>query len=316
MRVATLLILLLGRAVGQNAPPEATFRSGTSLVRVDALALDGSRVLSGLRKDDFVILDDAAPQPILHFEVENNHLDLLLLIDKSCSMMPVVAEIAVSAVEALTVLREGDRVGVMLFDQKRDLVIQPTAKMEEVAAALENAVRPEAIGGGTDINNAVLDAARFLRRQPRTDARRSILILTDNRSFKATKDSTVVRELWEADAVLNALIFQSGFGRAVHRYRQMTNPAALVFGLFLEANVNRIVEQTGGESLQSGTPLESFREMLERIRKRYSLHYRPPAAPAGQRRSIRVALTAEVLRKHPGAKVLARRGYVPPGETP
>ncbi len=252
MRVPALVVLLLGVAADQNAQPEATFRSSISLVRVDAQAIDGSRVLTGLVRGDFVILDEGAPQPIVHFEVENAPLDLLLLIDKSGSMMHVVAEIAVSAVEALTVLREGDRVGVMLFDQKRELLIQPTPKMEEVAAALESAVRPEGIGGGTDINNAVLDAARFLRQQPRTGARRAILILTDNRSCKATRDSTVVRELWEADAVLNALIFQSGFDRAVRRYRQMTSPTSLMTSLFLEANVNRIVERR---------PLSSHREV-------------------------------------------------------
>jgi len=227
-------------------------------------------------------------------------------------MQAMVGELAVSAVESLAVLRSGDRVGAMLFDTRTELLSAPTADMRQAAAALEGALREGGLNGGTDINGAVLDAARYLRLQPKSQARRSILILTDNRSIKSKRDATVIRELWEADAVLNALIFETGLERAARRYSEIVQP----WFLLLDANVKRIVEQTGGESLQAGDAPEAFREMLDRIRKRYSLHYEPPAGPPGKARSIRVVLTGEALARYPGAAVLARRGYLAAGSAP
>jgi VWFA-related protein len=313
MRVWILVLFISGLAHGQipQAPP--TFRAGTTIIRVDAQVLDKTdRVIGGLNKDDFVVLEDRKPQPILHFVFESDPLDLLLLIDKSGSMQLTTAELAFSAVGALSVLRSGDRVGVILFDTKSELLVAPTHNMKEVAAGLEGAIREENIRGGTNINGAVFDAAVYMRGQPKTEARRSILILTDNRSFKTKKDKTVVRELWEADAVLNALIFESRMVGVAWKAQQVRLP----FLLLLDANVKNIVEQTGGEWLRAGAPVESFREMVNRIRKRYTLHYRAPAGPAGKMRSIRVELSPESLKRYPGAKVRARHGYIPAEAVP
>jgi Ca-activated chloride channel homolog len=306
-RVLGTLFAFATLAPGQIQPPRVTFRSDATLVRVDAQVFVGGRAITGLNRDDFAVFEDGRPQPILHFGNENDPLDLLLLIDKSGSMQPVTAEIVVSAVGTLALLGSRDRVGVMLFDSERALLAAPMSGKEEVASRLEGFLREENIVGATDINGAVLEAALFMRRLPRTDARRSILILTDNRSAKLKRDRTVIRELWEADAVLNALVFQSGMDQVVTTYRKVTNP----WGILLTADVTKIVKQTGGESMLAGKPVASLREMLERIRRRYSLHYRAPAGPAGKQRSIRVALSADAMKRYPGATVRARRGYIP-----
>ena len=58
------------------------FRSGVSLVRVDAEAIDASgRVVAGLTKDDFRVLDDGAAQALVNFSFEEEPLDLILLFD-------------------------------------------------------------------------------------------------------------------------------------------------------------------------------------------------------------------------------------------
>ena len=297
--------LALAGDQSQQQPP-ASFRAGVSIVAVDAQVVDGSRIITGLKKDDFIVFEDGKPQTVLYFGVESEPLDLLLLIDKSGSMQPVVAELAVSAIEALTTLRSGDRVGVMLFASNSELLLAPISDLEEVARQLQSAVRDDKIGGGTDINGAVFEAARYMRRQPKTNARRSLLILTDNFSHKSRRDQAVVNELWEADAVLNALLFRSGFEKVVWNYHRAMGP----WRLLMTADVKKIVDQTGGESLEASAPSEGFRAVLERIRKRYTLHYRAPPGPAGKVRSIRVDLSPEAKTSYPHARVRARRGYV------
>jgi VWFA-related protein len=301
------VVLLDGSASSADiAGQQSTFRTDITLVRVDALVLDGSRPVAGLTRDDFTVFDEGKAQTIRHFAVEAVPLDVLLLIDKSCSMQPVVGELAVSALEALAVLRPRDRAGVMLFDTKTEVLSALSANMHEAAASLESAIHEAAIQGGTDINRGVLEAATYLRRQPKTESRRAIVILTDNKSYRSRKNSTVIRELWEADAVLNALIFQTRLENAARTYNHTVQP----WMRMLSADVRQIVQETGGEALRAGAPVAALQDVLERIRNRYSLYYDAPPGTPGKLRSIRVALSGGALAKHPKATVLARRGYV------
>jgi hypothetical protein len=146
-----------------------------------------------------------------------------------------------------------------------------------------------------------------MRKQPRTAARRAVLILTDNRSIKMKRDDTVVRELWEADTVLNGLIFESTMERVANTYHKVVNPLNLV----LDADATKIASQTGGESLRAGAAFESFRDMVDRIRRRYNLHYRQPPGPAGKPRTIRVNLVPAAAKAHPKLTIRSRRGYIP-----
>jgi len=90
------------------AQETATFRTGVSLVHVDAevVSADG-RILDGFTKDDFRVLDDGKPQPILHFSRGEDPLDLILLFDISGSMRPKTEEVAAAAGEAVRELRDG-----------------------------------------------------------------------------------------------------------------------------------------------------------------------------------------------------------------
>src|SRR5271156_3576433 len=49
------------------AQDTAVFRTDIALVRVDAEVTDGTQLLAGLQKEDFLIKDNGQPQPILYF---------------------------------------------------------------------------------------------------------------------------------------------------------------------------------------------------------------------------------------------------------
>ncbi|MGH9657466.1 MAG: hypothetical protein ACRD96_02920, partial [Bryobacteraceae bacterium] len=134
--------------------------------------------------------------------------------------------------------------------------------------------------------------------------RRAVLIVTDNEGLNyQTPDEDVVRALFEADAVLNAIVVKRGRRPAAPRPGQFLNPD------FTPSNVFGIAERTGGEAFEGGKIGASFREMIERIRSRYSLHYAAPEAPGGGLRRIRVELAGAARRKHADAVVRARAGY-------
>jgi hypothetical protein len=143
----------------------------------------------------------------------------------------------------------------------------------------------------------VLAAARYLRVHGRRDARRAILMITFNRGVRHASNRTVLHELWEADAVLDAVIM------APRKHDQL-------FALPFEANVKDLVPQTGGEFIERTLDPDSLRGMLDRLRNCYTLHYRPSPGVAGTRRTIRVKLAAPAGKRYPHAVVLARRGYI------
>jgi hypothetical protein len=106
--------------------------------------------------------------------------------------------------------------------------------------------------------------------------------------------------------VLNAIVT----GRGIRP--QPPKPGQSVNADFTPADVFRLAQETGGEAVRVDHPELTFREMLERIRNRYSLAYHAPGGPPGSLRRIRVTLAPQTLRSFPNAEVHARSGYYVP----
>jgi VWFA-related protein len=295
-------------AVGaQNqADSAAVFRAGVSEVRLDVQVFEGRRVITGLTVGDFEVLDEGLPQPIIRFTREDDPLALLLLIDVSGSMKRFAREMASTAQSALTHLKSSDSAAALVFSRSTETVSDFSNDYEAVARSVGTGVDEHGLPSGTAIYAALLDSAaalkEFAARNPNT--RRGILILTDNQSlnFQIT-DEQVLRALFEADAVLNAIVparTSAPAARPVNGYR---NPD------FSPANVFKLAEESGGEAIRVERADRAFPEMVERLRNRYGLHYRAPATAAGVFRRVEVRLTPQALKRFPKAKVRARSGY-------
>jgi VWFA-related protein len=198
---------LMAAAALYAADEGVVFRSDVSLVRVDVQVLDRSnRAITGLRVDDFVLREEGKPQQIRNFAREEMPVDVLLLLDVSASMRPHVQRIADAAHQALRVLGDKDRVGIMVFDRSSRLRLPLRTNRSDVEREFENLLRQETFNGGTDITRGLLDAARYMGQQGRRDARRAIVILTDDETERSRDEIGVGRALENADTVLSALI--------------------------------------------------------------------------------------------------------------
>jgi len=303
------LICLAGPLLAQEPP---TFRSDISLVHADVEVIDGSRVVSGLHKEDFAIQDNGRPETILYFSEEEEPLDVILLFDISGSMRPKIEKVASSARTALAELRPGDRVAIMTFHRSSRVIAPLTSDLDAVQRAIFDEVIGGKFGGGTRILAAVDDAAKYFLEQPRERRRRAVLILTDDIGQRSRRASTVVHRLWEADAMLSGLIIRSGADTAIQITSAVTNP--LSYELMHES-MDSVAERTGGDTLKSDDPGGAFREMMHRIRLRYSLYYAMPPGKPGEQRQLKVELTRDALTRYPGARVRGRNGYQVPGKT-
>ena len=300
--------MLCAPALAQNAP---TFRTAVSLVHVDAevTAADG-RILHGLTKDDFQVFDEGKAQNVVQFSEGEEPLDLILLFDVSGSMRPKVAEVAAAARQGVQELRRGDRVCVMVFNTRSRVLSPFTEDLDAVEHTIQDDVLSLDFGGGTLIQGAVDDAALKLLHQPRTQRRRAVLIVTDNLGQRSRRESTVVRDFWEADAILSALVVRSQAVQTLHTVGIIMSPQLLA----LSVGVRGITEKTGGDFVHSSDPAAAFQDAMHRIRVRYTLYYNLPHAKPGERRSIRVELSRDAGHRYPKAHVRARTGYIVPRE--
>ena len=303
------ILAVLCAAILACAQDPVTFRTGVSLVHVDAevISQDG-RILTGLHKEDFRVFDERKAQPILQFAAEEQPIDLILLFDISGSMRGVVQEVADAARQGLHQLQPGDRVCVMVFNGRSREIAPFTDDLDAVDRTIQDDVLRLDFGGGTLIQAAVSDAALRFRREPRTERRRAVLIITDNMGMRTRREGSVVDELWESDAILSGLIVRNPAFQALRTVGVILAPQNLA----LQAGMKGIAEKTGGDSLTANEPGTAFQEAMRRIRTRYSLYYALPEAKPGTTRAIHVELAHDAAQSFPKSRVRARTGYVVP----
>src|SRR5579864_6308148 len=295
------------------ADDDVVFRSDVSLVRVDAQVVDsGNRAIGLLTVDDFVLREEGKVVPIRNFASEEMPVDVLFLLDVSASMRPHVQRIADASGQALTVLGKDDRMAIMVFDRYTRVRLAFNSSRQEVRRGFDNLLRQEGFNGGTDITRAMLDAAAYIGREGRRDARRAIVILTDDQTELNRDDQGVGRALARADAVMCALIapdagqyggYPGGGGGGQRRgtwgsggggvgggipgvifgprggggpYGGSRYPGGGGMGGHTQsAGTSEIARESGGDSM-SVNDASALEETLSRLRQRYTLYFNLP----------------------------------------
>jgi VWFA-related protein len=205
-RLVLLPLYVITAATMWAADDPVVFKSDVAMTRVDAQAVDSDgRIITGLEKSDFVLRVDGRVVPISSFASENVPIDVLLLLDVSGSMQPHVQRIAYAAQQALNVFAPHDRIAVMVFDTNTRTRLPFTISHSDVTNALDRVLRSESFHGGTRITSALISAADYVQRQARPDARRAVVILTDDETQDSEDEPRVERALARANAVLSFL---------------------------------------------------------------------------------------------------------------
>jgi Ca-activated chloride channel homolog len=301
------VLVCIASVAAQTAP---VFRAGVALVHVDAeVTLDG-RTLSTLTKDDFRVFDERRPQTVVHFASEQQPLDLILLFDFSFSMRPVVQSVAAAARRGFQELRQGDRVCVWAFNRRSWEIAPFTSDLGAVERTLEQEVPNQRFAGGTWIRAAVDAAALRLMKEPKREGRRAVLIITDDYGTHKGREQSVVRDFWEADAILSGLIVRNPSLQSLHTAVAVLSPEMLL--IYAGTGMKGIAAKTGGDTINASDAGAAFQESMRRIRSRYSLYYAQPEGRSETTRSIRVELAGDAAKRYPKALVRARTGYVVP----
>jgi hypothetical protein len=282
--------------------------------------------------------------PIGNFASENMPVDILLLLDVSGSMQPHVQRIASAAHQALSVLAEQDRVAIMVFDTSTRLKLPFRSSHSDITAALNHLLRSESFRGGTRITHALLDAASYVQREARPDARRAIVILTDDETQDEENEPHVESALAHASAVLSFLqapyeqpsmypggrrhgtwgsgggwpggsrwpgggggIGLPGSGPVILGPR---GPRGYGGDRSHSAGTAEIARDSGGDTMRVDEA-SALEDTLARLRQRYALFFHLPEGSAStDQRSVEVALSNTTRLRTQEAEIRYRRVYM------
>jgi VWFA-related protein len=298
-RACAVAIVIVGAALPLRA--QQSFRSGAIGVRVDVLVTRGQELVRGLEASDFELRDEGVRQNVSQIEVEQIPLNLILAFDTSGS---VAGDRIHSLVQAgrslLTGLRPGDRVALLSFSTRVQLVAPLTPSRQQIDIAFATL----AARGATSLRDAAFAALALREADP---GRTLVLIFsdgTDTASWLRAPD--VIDAAKRTDSVVYAValaerppVANISGGRIIVQQNATTIQEA---GKFLD----HLTAETGGRVLFADSNRDiraAFTDALAEFRDRYVLSYTPTGvSPTGWHR-------LEVKLKGKAGKVTARRGY-------
>ena len=352
MRKATLLIITtlsliitipsssaqkqnLPSAAGREASEDDVVRVNITLVTVPVSVKDrGGKLIPNLRREDFHLYEDGVEQEIAYFEPPDGSdvarsdgarpeprgrpVTVALLLDVSDSTQFKLQQIQDAANAFIDLLHRDDRVMVIAFDKRVQVLTEATSDR----GALHEAVSRARTGGGTSLYSA-LDAVLNYRLN-RIAGRKAIVLLTDGvdtASLGATYESTV-RAAEESDAVIYPVQYNTYGDFADNPSRQTYSADGFSITAHMTKNgepaseaykratlyLRLLVQKTGGhfQYCDNAKNLSlSFARIASDLRQQYTLGYYPKNRTTnGLKRQIKVKVGL------PKVTVNARESYV------
>src|SRR5215211_5825632 len=176
-----------------ETPPEEpqdveTLKTDTDLVTVPLVASDANNIyVTDLRQEEFAIFEDGVQQQIAFFGKVAAPFHVVLMLDTSSSTQDKLREIQQAAFTFVQQLQNADRVKVISFDDKVNVLNEFTSDREILRAAIYKTKS----GQGTKVYDAVELALNTIRK---IRDRKAIVIFTDGmdwHSDNATFDGTL-----------------------------------------------------------------------------------------------------------------------------
>ena len=184
-------------ASGDEVDEGDVVRVDTQLVSVPAVVTDSSgRPLSGLKPENFRLIEDGQPQTITNFGTTDTPFEIALLLDTSGSTRDDVALIRAAANSFIEALRPGDRVGVVAFNQAQTVsspiaVVDVLSPLTDDRESLRSAIENLGASQGTPYYDGLEKVADSIFREPAKDdvrGRRAVVALTDGVDSSSNSD--------------------------------------------------------------------------------------------------------------------------------
>jgi VWFA-related protein len=305
--------------------PDYSIKVDVPLVSLDVLVTtkDGQTV-SGLKKENFKIMEDGAPQQISTFNQTEAPITAVLLVEFASTNYYFIVEALNASYSFANTLKKDDWVAVISYDMKPQILADFTQDKRAVQAALNQLRMPGF--AETNLFDALFDT---LDRVDRIEGKKYIILVSTGvdtfskltldkilKKVKTTKDVTIYpisvgwaeREWWESH------------GRTAPH--GMGIPVGNMDYLQADNEMKTFASLTGGRAYFprfEGELPEIFHDIAADIRNQYSISYHPSNTKLdGTYRKLKVELHAPdggplKIRDQKGKDVkyvvYAREGY-------
>jgi Ca-activated chloride channel family protein len=300
MNLSRLLIAGLSLLLGQtSAPPKD---SGFTLsLDVDLVVFNVNvsnakgRLVAGLSKDNFRIIEDGREEQIRFVQPEETPATIGLVIDNSGSMREKRADVSTAAIEFVESINPQDEIFIVNFNETVSMGLPDSVPFSHDLEQLRSALLGIRAAGKTALYDAIV--AGLVHLQQGTHQRKALVVLSDggdNVSEHTLKDTLAAAQ--QSNAALYTIgIYDSG--------DKDKNPKAL----------RKIAQLTGGEVYLPERLDELpgiWRRIADGIRSQYTIGYVSSNPKRdGTFRSVKVVATDKDRKP---LRVRSRKGYVAP----
>jgi Ca-activated chloride channel homolog len=316
--VLLLLSLVPANASAQNSAPQVSppLRVSVDRVNVGVIVTNSKgQFVKGLRRDQFELFDDGAPQPLTAFLSVDDPAQIVLMLECGPAVYFFRGDIIRAADTLLTRLAPADRVAVVCYDSSPDLRLDFTPDKDEARLVLQGL---DFMMGFGDVNlsSSLFSVLHWLKSVP---GKKSIVLVTSGMDTSPPSDmETVRRKLDSADVRILAVstaeqmqkpLKQGWFWRTKVPAEQVKKRAE-VKQILGKANdsLREISEITGGRVYLPESSKDFDRageEIAEFVRHEYDLEFSPPVHDGKLH-------TIEVRVKHHSYRLIHREAYLAP----
>ncbi len=298
----TLLLASAHQGGFAQEPQGPVIRREVKLALVDATVKDKSgKVMGELKKEDFQLLDNGQLMEIAHFSRDQIPLAVALVVDLSESISPFLRPLRYASISTLKALKPEDEAALFTFSTEPELRVRLTKDKLDVSTELESVQA----GGGTNINDAVFDAARYLNEE-RPSARCVVILVSDNVASGGHRKSA--RDVTDAALAADAAVYNVKVpGRNPVLGRAMSSVAGG------NVSVKDLTADTGGEMFdveKQGSLFLALQTVITRLKTRYTIGFYPPGGPGdGSFHRLEIRLAPSFGRKGSDYTVVSKKGY-------
>jgi VWFA-related protein len=286
-----------------SAPPDATqdqdkdsqsdgfvFRTRVTEIVLHAIVVDPqNRLITGLPRESFKVLEDGKVQKLTSFHKEQVPIALGILIDNSSSMLPKRSKVNEAALQLVDASKSEDQVFVVNFGDDAFLDQDYTQDVGKLRAALQKVET----GGSTALFDAIIGATDHLTRTSSLP-KKILLVVTDghDNASQATFEQTL-RKLQQKDGPVLYTIALANDSRDENDRQLLT----------------KLSEQTGGAAFFPSTlgEIQTIANTIAQdIRSQYVIGYHSSNSHAA---GLYHGIQVQALQGSTPLRVETRTGY-------
>jgi Ca-activated chloride channel family protein len=287
-----------------------------------------SRQSTDLVKEEFIVAEDGQRQDISSFLISSVPVNVVLMLDASGSIVSEIASLRDAAMQFVNQLGPEDKVSVVEFHTKVELIQDWTANAEDVRHALSWRFKPGMVqtkGGRTEYGSTALYDALYSTAEElltKVEGRKALIMLTDgdDTSSKVTFEQAVA-SIVRSSAIVYVVSKARAFIADLNKYRGKMGRvlgggnaqiADVLVARFERAEtlMTDLSRRTGGQvfsPLKDGQMKDVYAAVARELKNQYIITYTSKNEKRdGTLRRVGVFLT------RPGYTVRTRESYYAP----